>query len=230
MAEYTMELREIFELEGDNTDIGLSDYPIFEADYRAALNEKIIRHFFTREIGVETISMFKYQLRRKMHEIMPYWNQHYKASQIQFDPLKTVSMKTVSGTEGESTVVGEGDSTSSTNSKSRAVASNLPQVMLSGNGDYAESAQDNISETTATGGNNETQTTNSNGTVDTDTNGYQGSAAILIAEYRATLVNTDMDVINQLEPLFMGIWGSTDSFFEGGFPHYGHIGYFGISG
>lgn len=230
MAEYTMELREILELEGDNADIGLSDYPIFDPDYRAGLNEKIIRHFFTREIGTETISMFKYQLRRKMHEIMPYWNQHYLASQISFDPLKTVSIKTISGTEGESTVVGDGDSTSTTNSKSRAVASNLPQVMLSGNGDYAESAQDNISETTATAGNNETQTTNSNGTVDTDTNGYQGNAAILIAEYRATLVNTDMDVINQLEPLFMGIWGSTDSFFEGGFPRYGYFGHYGISG
>ena len=221
---------EVIEIEGEGGDIGLNDYPIFDAGYRAALNEKIIQHFYNREIGMETISMFRQQLRKKMHEIMPYWNKHYLASQISFDPLKTVSMQTVTGSTGETVVVGEGESTSSSNSKSRAVASSLPQVMLSGNGDYAESAQDNISETSATGGNNETQNTNSTGNVESETNGYQGSAAILIAEYRATLVNTDMDVINQLEPLFMGIWGSTDSFFEGGFPHYGYFGYNGISG
>lgn len=223
MAEYTMELWEVLELE---TDIGLNDYPIFDPDYRAVLNEKIINHFWTREIGMETISMFRHQLRRKMHEIMPYWNQHYKASQIQFDPLKTVSIKTVTDNIGEAIVSGEGDTTSTSDAKSRAVSSTLPQVMLSGNGDYAESAQDNISNTTATGTSTESQTTNSTGNVESDTSGYQGSAAILVAEYRATLVNTDMDVINQLETLFMGIWGSTDNFIERGTHYYGTLGHY----
>jgi hypothetical protein len=226
MAEYTMELWEVVEIE---TDIGLNDYPIFDEGYRESLNNKIIEHYYNREIGMETISMFRQQLRKKMNEIMPYWNQQYLASQIEFDPLKTISVKTITGSDGETTVAGEGENTSTSNSKSRAVASSLPQVMLSGNGDYAESAQDNVSETSATGSNNETQTTNSTGNVDSETSGYQGSAAILIAEYRATLVNTDMDVINQLDTLFMGIWGSTDSYIERGYPRYGYFGHYGIS-
>ena len=225
MATYTMELWEVLELESD---IGLCHYPIFDETYRDCLNNKIIQHFWNREIGQETISMFRQQLRKKMNEIMPYWNQHYLASQIQFDPLKTISVNNVSGSTGNSVVAGEGETTSETDAKSRAVGSQMPQVLLSETGDYANSAQDNISEAKVKGNTNEQQTTNSTGSVDTETSGYQGNPAILIAEYRATFVNTDMDVINQLETLFMGIWDSTDDYSEG-VRHYGYHGYFGFS-
>jgi len=228
MPEYTLELRTVIDLEGRDN-IGLNDYPIFDEQYRDALNNKIIEHFWNREIGMESVSMFRQQLRRKMHEIMPYWNQHYKATQIQFDPLKTMSIKSVSGSTGETNTTGEGNSDTTSTSKARAVGSTMPQVMLSGNGDYADSANDNVGETEATGTTSETQSTTSNGNVDTDTSGYQGSAAILIAEYRATFVNTDMDVINQLEPLFMGIWGTTDDYFERGFTGYGYYGFRGFA-
>jgi hypothetical protein len=221
MADFTMELWEVLELE-ESKDIGLCDYPIFDEEYRDCLNYKIIQHFWNREIGQESISMFRQQLRRKMNEIMPYWNQHYLASQIKFDPLKTISVKTVGDTTGQTETAGEGETTSSSDSKSRAVASNMPQVMLSGNGDYADTAQDNISNTAAKGSSTETQTTTNTGNVESESSGYQGSAAVLIAEYRATFVNTDMDVINQLEPLFMGIWGTTDDYFNGRVTSYGY--------
>ena len=226
MATYTMELWEVLELE---TDIGLCHYPIFDEEYRDCLNHKIIQHFWNREIGMETISMFRQQLRKRMNEIMPYWNQQYLASQKTFDPLKTMSVKTVSGTEGNATVTGNGNSTSSSDAKSRAVASNLPQVMLSGNGDYAENAQDNVSSTNATGTTSESQTTNNTGSVDSETSGYNGNPAILIAEWRATMVNTDMDVIAQLETLFMGIWDSSDNYSNEGALNYGYYGRLGLS-
>ena len=226
MATYTMELWEVCEL---GEDLGLDLYPIFDEDYRFCLNHKIIDHFWNREIGMETISMFRLALRRKMNEIMPYWNQMYKANQILFDPLKTVNVKTVSGTEGLSEVVGNGASDSTSDAKSRAVASTLPQVLLSGNKDYADNAQDNTSKTTATSATNETQTTNSNANVDSETTGYNGNPAILIAEYRATMVNTDMDVIAQLETLFMGIWSSSDDYTDQGILGYGYNGRIGFS-
>lgn len=221
MADFTMELWEVLDLDSD---IGLCHYPIFDEEYRDCLNHKIIQHFWNREIGQETISMFRQQLRKKMNEIMPYWNQHYVASQIKFDPLKTVSLKTIGDTTGQTAVAGNGETTSGSDSKSRAIASNFPQLLLSENGDYADSGQDNISNTTATAKNTESQTTTNTGNVESESSGYQGSAAVLIAEYRATFVNTDMDVINQLETLFMGIWGTTDDLFERGYPNYGYYG------
>lgn len=222
MATYTMELWEVLELEKD---IGLNQYPIFDEEYRTGLNQKIIDHFWNREIGMETISMFTHQLRRKMNEIMPFWNQQYVASQKQFDPLKTMSVATVSGTDGTATVVGDGSTTSTSDAKSRAVGSNFPQMQLSGNGDYADNANDNISNVSAGGTSAETQTTTNAANVDSTTSGYQGNPAILIAEWRATMVNTDMDVIAQLETLFMGIWDSTDDFNTEGTQHYGYYGY-----
>jgi hypothetical protein len=227
MADFTMELRHVLEIESD---IGLNDYPIFDEAHRTVLNQKIIDHFYNREICTETISLFRLFMRRKMHEIMPFWNQQYEATRVQFNALQTMAVKTVSGTEATGTVATEGESTAKTDAKSRAVSSVLPQQMLSGNGDYADNAQDNISGSAAEGTSTESQTTANTGKVDSETTGYQGNPAILIAEWRATMVNTDMDVINQLETLFMGVWGTTDNEFEGtrAYGYYGLRGGFGF--
>jgi len=228
MADFTMELQEVIDLEGIEN-IGLDDYPIFDESYRAHLNDKIINHFLTREIGQETIGHFRLQMRRKMHEIMPYWNQHYVASQKTIDPLLTLNYRNLTDSTMSGTSTGEGANSSTSESGSRTVASSLPQVMLSGNGDYAENAQDTNGKTTATAETNETQNTNNSGNVESNTTGYQGNPAILIAEWRATFVNTDMDVINQLEPLFMGIFMTADEYTTNGrFTRYGTIAGFGI--
>lgn len=73
--------------------LGLDDYPIFDEGHREVLNNKIIRHYFMREIGLETLELFRYFMRMKMWEIMPYYNQLYKSELIEFDPLSTRDMK-----------------------------------------------------------------------------------------------------------------------------------------
>ena len=222
MADYTMELRELLDYYDD---IGLCGYPIFDEEYRQCLNHKIIQHFWNREIGFETASLFIFHLRARMNEIMPLYNQHYLASQKQFDPLKTISIQTVSNSEGESTVTGEGTNGTISDAESRSVASTFPQMQLSPDKDYASNAQDNISKTVANGTSTESQNSSNSGNVESETSGYQGNPAILIAEYRATFVNTDMDVIARLEDLFMGLWGTSDSHFEGSRLQYGYFGY-----
>ena len=42
------------------------------------------------------------------------------------------------------------------------------------------------------------------------TSGFNGSMSALLQEYRQTFLNIDLMVIQALEPLFMGIWGSGD--------------------
>lgn len=81
-----MELREII---SQGYPVPLDSYPIFSEDYRAYLNQKIIEHFYFREIGLETPEKFAFFLHRKMNEIMPYYNKMYEAELIQFDPLAT---------------------------------------------------------------------------------------------------------------------------------------------
>lgn len=97
MSKYTTEVRYICEnYAGLDESVGLShidevldeatpkvfdfSYPIFEEAYRRPLERKILSHYYTREIGYETVGRWKLALRNKMNEIMPYYNQLYKAA------------------------------------------------------------------------------------------------------------------------------------------------------
>ena len=56
MSKYTTQLRYLIDMKYD---IGLNDYPIFDENYREILNNKIINHYYTEEIGFETARLFK---------------------------------------------------------------------------------------------------------------------------------------------------------------------------
>lgn len=93
MSKYTTELRYIIE---NNFDIGLKNYPIFDENYRELLNQKIIDHYYFREIGMETAELFKRYLNTTMNEIMPYYNQLYKSELLEFNPFYNVDKNIVS--------------------------------------------------------------------------------------------------------------------------------------
>lgn len=209
MGTFTMVLKDVIDM---TPEIGLGGYPLFDESYRPALNQKIIDHFWNREIGQETISLFTHQLRVRMNNIMPLYNQHYEASRIKFDPLKTIDMKNVGTSDSTATSAATSATDSTSEAKSRAVNSDHPQELLSDTGDYASSSGDTIGTSAATGSTDNTgtntQQTNSEGGV----SGFQGNAAAVIFQLRATFVNVDMMVINELEDLFMGIWGNGDDF------------------
>lgn len=76
------------------------DYPIFDKDYKIPLEKKILRHYYLREIGFETLGIWKLKLNDKLNEIMPYFNQLYKSELLKFNPLIDVDVKTSSNTAG----------------------------------------------------------------------------------------------------------------------------------
>lgn len=205
MGMFTIPLCEVIEMEGEDN-IGLNEYPIFDEAHRAVLNKKIIEHYFNQEIGQETISMFRLAMKRRMNEIMPQYNQHYILSKIELDALSTVNIETESTNAAQSTGVSSGTNTSSTDSKSSAVSSNFPQVKIEPDGYYATAAQDNTSVSAAEGESKETQTGNQNASASGFTKGYQGHQPELIFAARQTIVNIDLDIINELGTLFMGVW------------------------
>lgn len=84
------------------------DWPIFDENYRLPLEVKILRHYYTREIGAETVGLFKLQLQQKLCEIMPYYNQLYKSQLLDFDPFADVDLTT------DHVRSGQGDNTSNT--------------------------------------------------------------------------------------------------------------------
>lgn len=228
MATYTMELRKAMEA---LPDIGLNDYPIFDEAYRIPLNKKITNHYYFREIGVETPEMFAFCLSRKMHEIMPEYNQFYLSERLRIDPFRTMSIKSVTNQDmnGKATAEGKSENESLADSKSRAVDSDTPQSMLTDYGDYATGAADVIGQTknTATGEENSTSTNKVENNTENTTEGYSGSQADLLTAYRATFLNIDLAIIKRLdtEGMFMNIWSSGDSNFRREMPYGTHTTY-----
>ena len=79
------------------------DFPIFDENYRTVLESKIIKHFYTREIGFETVALWKLKLQTKMQEIMPFYNQYYESALLEYNPLQTTNITTKSSRITDST-------------------------------------------------------------------------------------------------------------------------------
>lgn len=232
MSRYTIELRYLIE---GNYEM-LKDYPIFDESYREQLNNKIIQHYYFREIGFETEALFKNRLNQKMNEIMPYYNQMYESSKLKIDPLSTIdleevfSRKSKTTGEGTSSTSGTGNNTNNFNSTDTtdygkiskfsdiAQAQTTPNEIL--NDKYLTSAtvDDGQDKNTNTGTNTSQTESTTSGTstdernLDEDTtltrkgNNGIASESELLNMYRETFLNIDMMIIDDLDELFLGIW------------------------
>lgn len=77
-------------------------FPIFDETYRTVLEKKILKHFYTREIGEETVGLWKLRLDTKLNEIMPYYNKLYKSELLEFNPLYTANLTRTKKTDYDS--------------------------------------------------------------------------------------------------------------------------------
>lgn len=197
--------------------IGLDAYPIFDELYRPILNGKIIEEYYHQEIGQETIEMFVWRLRAKMNQVMPYYNQLYESTMIEYSALDTMRIKSV-GTkhmEGNEATNANTDSTTTNKSGARVVGSDFPQTMLAGNADYARTGTDTSSDVEiGTDGNSESSS-NSNTDANSDNlvTGYQGAASDLINKFRNTIINIDTEVLASLNDNFMLTLNNGDAYF-----------------
>ncbi len=67
-------------------------FPIFDERYREGLCKHILLHYYTREIGYETVGLWKLKLKSKLYDIMPYYNEMYKSTLLEFNPLQDVDL------------------------------------------------------------------------------------------------------------------------------------------
>lgn len=108
MSRYTTEVRYICEsLAGIDKSVGYSNvnevieksrnrifpsFEIFDESYRSVLETKILKHFYTREIGCETFGLWQLRLDAKLSVIMPYYNKLYKAINIDIPVIDNVNI------------------------------------------------------------------------------------------------------------------------------------------
>ena len=223
MSKYTMELRELFtpikfnpplftreQIEAWFKDYELTDYlteeqieVIDEAGTwsKDKLAKKIVDHYFMREIGQETIGLFQHYAKVTMNEIMEEYLPLIYSSSIEYDPLVNVNYtETFSRTAN---IDSEGSSTSS----GLGVLSDTPQGQISKSailgGSYASSTNANENEVSSSSGSdtteNYTKTMKGN-------SGVSATAQKMVEQYRNNIRAIDREIIEKLEPLFMGLY------------------------
>ena len=198
------------------------DFPIFDEEYRPGLCQKIILHYYTREIGFETIGLFKLKLMAKMREIMPKYNELYRSTLAEYDMLTDVDYRIehegANSRNSESEYNGENSGSRSDNRSgaNTHMYSDTPQGSLVNvnNGTYLTNAsKDDYSENangSYTENRDSTETMTANGTdsyINRIVGKYPGkSYATMIKEFRDNIINVDMMVLDELSDLFMKLW------------------------
>lgn len=123
-------------------------FPIFDENYRTVLEKKILKHFYTREIGEETVGLWKLRLDTKLNEIMPYYNKLYRSELLEFNPLYTANLARTKKTDYDSNR-NENENISDTSSSNRTTTNNGTVNNTTSNNGEVDTT--NNSKTTGTG-------------------------------------------------------------------------------
>lgn len=247
MSKYTTEVRFICEsksglseskgfgsvdevLNGSWDKIFTSKVSFFDEEYRGVLCKKILKHYYLREIGCETVGIWLLWMNTKLEEIMPYYNKLYESELIKFNPMYDVDWNrkgNKTGNESGSGSRSTSGNNSGTNTQSgtssntrKDLYSDTPQGALTGveTETYLTNAR-KVSDSGETGVNGSTSgsyedSESSSNKVDTTENyvesvsGKQGTGSYskMLNEFRETFLNIDMQVIEEFAEMFMELW------------------------
>lgn len=212
MARYTVELRKVIETLGRDEvkswfmDYDLSHYltpdeiAVIQARgtwTKERLADKILDHYYMREIGAETVALFKHYAIRAMREIMEEKLPLIYSAAIKYDPLVNVDY-----TESYS---GASSGNSTGTSNGFTLNSDTPQGKVSKadvmSGEYVSSTTGNeVTDNNTTSGSEEyTKKVKGN-------SGVSATAQRMVQQYRDNIVMIDRDIIEDLADIFMVIY------------------------
>lgn len=220
MAKYTMEIRELIstfsedEVKSWFSQYELSDFltpeEIKVIEDRGTwskdqLTQRIIDHYYTREIGTDAIGQFMLFVKDKMNEIMETYAPLIYSASIKYDPLVNVNFtEEYAGTTDSSSA-----SSSTSNGSGLTVNSDTPQGQISKSdilkGKYASSTganetENKVSDASSNNGKeNYTKTTKGN-------SGVSATSQKMIEQYRDIIRAINTEIVYELEPLFMGLY------------------------
>ena len=208
MSRYTTELRTIVqntsleEVESWFMDYELTDYlteeEIAVIEERGTWSKEklaklIVDHYWMREIGLETVGLFKHQVKVAMREIMEEKLPLIYSASLKYDPLVHVDF----------TETYTAENSQDGNADGLNVNSDTPQGQISKAsilaGNYASS-------TGASEGTSHSEGTNSYTRKQKGNSGSLTTAQALVRDYRKNIIMINRDIIKDLSSLFMGIY------------------------
>ena len=215
-----MELREIISTFGREevkhwfSDYNLSDYltpeeiAVIEEKgvwSKDQLAERILDHYFMREIGTDAIGQFMMFIKDSMREIMETYAPIIYSASIKYDPLVNVNYSEIySGTtdslnKSNSIVNGSGLTVNSDTPSGQINKADILQ------GKYASSTGANESENSV---NDNSESKGKQDYIKTikGNSGVSATSQAMIKQYRDVIRAVNTEIVYELEPLFMGLY------------------------
>ena len=157
------------------------------------LAELIVDHYWMREIGLETVALFKHQVKVAMREIMEEKLPLIYSASLKYDPLVNVDF----------TETYESENAQDGNADGLNVNSDTPQGQISKEGILAGNY---ASSTGASEGTSHTEGTQSYTRTQKGNSGSLTTAQALVRDYRKNIIMINRDIVKDLANLFMGIY------------------------
>lgn len=228
MAKYTMELRRIVDIYGRNeVESWFSSYDL--ADFltpeqiaqinkynvwsKEKLAKQIVDHYYMREIGFETPALFAHYAKVTMNEIMGSYLLKIYTQFLDYDPLSSVDYTEEYTREIEGSSEGSSNSNSKNSAEGFNINNDTPQQRITkqnlDSGIYASTT--NQSETSSQI-QDKTNTEASSKTVEKYTHTMKGDNGVivtnqyLVRQSRELAINFNLEIINELNKLFMGLY------------------------
>lgn len=224
MARYTFEMRELVSTFGRDEiknwfmDYELSDYLTTEEIQviedkgtwsKEQLADRIIDHYFLREVGTDSVGAFKLMAKDLMQEIMETYAPLIYSASIKFDPLVNVDYTETFDRKTDNT--SKSTSTTESSGTGLGINSDTPQGNINKEailrGDYATSTNANETETKGTdaseaeGAGNEHYERRMRGN-----SGVSATAQRMVQQYRDLVRALNTEIVYELSPLFIGLY------------------------
>lgn len=228
MATYTMKLRKVIDYYGrEEVESWFSSYELsdfltpeqiaqinkYNVWTKEKLAKQIVDHYYMREIGFETPALFAHYAKVTMNELMGSYLLKIYTQFLEYDPLSSVDYTE----EYTREIEGNSEGSSNSNSKNSAEGFNInqdtPQQRITKqnleSGIYASST--NQSETSSQI-QDSTNTEASSKTIEKYTHTMKGDNGVivtnqyLVREFREIAINFNLEIINDLNKLFMGLY------------------------
>ena len=213
MSKYTITIKNLID---NNFDFQMTSYPIFDENYRNTLNHNILYHYYEDEIGQETAPLFRLFLNQRLNEIMPKYNELYKAQKNLVDNnllLNNTNLEERLAGSNTTQTSSASQSTNNGSSNNKNLFQDTPQGNISSQDINAQNVYaTNITLDSSQTANTINDVTNASGN---GTNSYVktiignngGKYNIdILNDITNNFMNIDLMIINELSDLFMGIY------------------------
>lgn len=189
----TVELRDLVEAKYPIWDF---DYPSFyEGDEKKAFEQKVIDHYYFRQIGQETAARWHHYFKERIREIMPYYVQLYRTIKIMDaieDPFGNVDVTETFEQQTTGSASSSADNTEKFSDTPQGTIGNLETHLTNAtktNGSAESASNETVTHTYTKKGNQGVNT-----------------YAHDMKEYREILLNIDKLIIDDLADLFLMIY------------------------